>query len=540
MKIAAKTQKARVYIRVSHVGKAREDTLVSDTMQLQEAKRYAAFMGFAFDEESSRQFADLDVSGFKGSWRDRPGIQAHFEAARRGEFNVLIFFKISRLGRNVREALDMIDAFEKLGVSFYFVAEKIDSSHAQGRFLRNILLAAAEMQSEDSSAFLKAAFRRRAEEGKVHGGAPPLWIARKGELYELIPDQVAAMRRLVALRKEGLGYVHLARRLHEEGFRTANGKHFTPSMTYKYLRADFIETMRGTAFFQRGKEDELRIPNVYPAILTDEEAEEIVAIQKVYSEDFGRKRVSGLDWTTAKRIKHGRFSASSIHLLSSLVFCPYCNRRMVANMRNRANGVVSYEYACPNRLVLRDTHPVGLKAIQTSILEDAVLRVVRGALQMPPEPLLAKPVTPNLDQRLQVLQAKIDRLVAMHLDGKLETADFTRLYQPLLEERESLLRSQTQDTGNGRDARIDELMGKAEPTRQELRQLMLLMVERVEAPFVQDGLMVRPGHPKERKLAKVTLRFSQADGARRFIVPLHRADYSGDRVYWIDSFTQTL
>ncbi len=88
------TLRARAYIRVSHVGKARQDSLVSDTMQLEEGKRYAEYLGFAFDEDASRKHADLDVSAFRKPWRERSGLQEHYRAAKRGELDVLIFYKI--------------------------------------------------------------------------------------------------------------------------------------------------------------------------------------------------------------------------------------------------------------------------------------------------------------------------------------------------------------------------------------------------------------------------------------------------------------
>ncbi|MBC8066330.1 MAG: recombinase family protein, partial [Chlorobia bacterium] len=195
--IARGVIRARAYIRVSHVGKARQGVLLSDSMQLDEARRYAEYMEFAFDEEASRRSADLDVSGFRKKWRERPGLMRLFEEAKHGEFDVLIFYKISRLARNVKEALDLIEAFEKLGVAFHFVAEKIDSTSAQGRFLRNVLLSAAEMQSEDASTFLKSTCERRAREGRLQGGALPAWIERgEGGTFQTIPTQVAAIRRM--------------------------------------------------------------------------------------------------------------------------------------------------------------------------------------------------------------------------------------------------------------------------------------------------------------------------------------------------------
>lgn len=355
-----KVIRARAYVRVSLVGKDRKDTLQSDAMQIDEARRYSEYLGFSFDEEASRTNADLDVSGFRKTWRSRPGLMAHYEAAKRGEYDVLVFFKISRLARNVREALDMIDAFEKVGVSFHFVAERIDSSSAQGRFLRNVLLSAAEMQSEDISEFLKSTVARRAREGRLQG-ATPVWIRKVGKgndaTYEAIPEQVEAIRRLIELRLQGVGYIKAAKLLNEEGYRTVNSKDWTGGMTYKYLQPTWVETMLGTGFYGRESGEPFRIPDALPPIITQEEADRLMAVQRLYSDDYGRKPVQGLDWMINKRRKNGRRSADAVHILSGILFCPYCGARMVIHMTSAKEGrACPVRYICPRYISSAELH----------------------------------------------------------------------------------------------------------------------------------------------------------------------------------------
>jgi len=528
MKATVGALTARAYIRVSHIGKSRQDTLLSDQMQMDEARRYAEFVGLQFDEESSKRYADLDVSGFRKPWRQRPGLMEHYRAAQKGEFQVLIFYKISRLARNVREALDMINEFEKLGVAFHFVAERIDSTSAQGRFLRNVLLSAAEMQSEDTSAFLKSACERRAREGRVMG-ALPAWIARtsEGELAA-IPDQILAFKRMVELRIEGLGYVRIAQRLNQEGHRTANGRHWTDGTTYKYLQPDWIMTMLGSGFYGRKTTEEVEIPNAYPPILTQAEADKLLALQKVYSLDYARKPVSGLDWQVSRRRKNGRYSADSIHLLSSIIFCPYCGARMIATLRTDATQrATPFTYRCPHYRTLADEHKQGLSSIAASQVEDAVLRVIRIALHMPPKgPESPKRQMTDLTKVLEALQVKIDRLVNMHLDGKISRQDYQRLYAELLTERQDLMERQANDHSEAEQRQAAHLLGKDQLTREELRQLVLLMVKRVEAPLVEAGWTVRRDLNTLRRFARVTLKFPTSDGHQVFRSGLYKQNYS--------------
>ncbi len=530
-----KTIRARAYVRVSHVGD-RKDTLQSDAMQLDEAKRYADYLGFSFDEEASKTNADLDVSGFRKSWRQRPGLMSHYEAARRGEFNVLVFYKISRLARNVREALDMIDAFEKVGVSFHFVAEKIDSTSAQGRFLRNVLLSAAEMQSEDISSFLKSTVARRAREGRLQG-ATPVWIRKIGKgkeaRYEIVPEQAENIRRLIELRLQGTGYEKIAQRLNEEGRRTVQNKYWTGGMTFKYLQPHYVESMLGTGFYGRGTSEEFRIPGAYPSILTQEEADRILAVQQIYSEDYGRKPVQGLDWMTNKRKKVGRRSADAVHILSGILFCPYCGARMVIHMTSaKEKRAVPVRYICPRYISSAELHRKGLSIVNASSMEDAVLRVLRGVLAMPPTLLEPKPrKAQKKGNDLAAVQAKIDRLVNLHLDGKIQDGDFNRIYAELVAEKESTQKPTVNDPTEEQLAQAMELMAKGELTREGLRQLLLIMVERVEAPIMIEGVTIRPDRSTLRRLARVKMRFPNTEGVEEYLSAIYMDEYGGTRTH---------
>ena len=527
--------RARGYVRVSLVGKDRKDTLQSDAMQIDEARRYADYLGFSFDEEASKLHADLDVSGFRKAWRTRPGLMAHYEAAKRGEFDVLVFFKISRLARNVREALDMIAAFEKVGVSFHFVAERIDSTSAQGRFLRNVLLSAAEMQYEDISEFLKSTVARRAREGRLQG-TPPIWIRKTGKerdggvKYELIPDQVEAIHRMIELRLQGTGYVRIAKRLNEEGYRTVTGKFWREGNVFKYLQPTWIETMLGTGFYGRDTNEPLRIPGSLPAILTQEEADRLLAVQRLYSDDYGRKSVQGLDWMVNKRRKVGRRSADTIHLLSGILFCPICGARMIATSKDKRNRDNYFAYVCPNYITRADIHVKGLSSVNSSSMEDAVLRVLRAVLKMPDAPIETKPRKRTVNA-LEALQKKIDRLVNLHLDGKIEDGDFKRIYTELVVEKEALQTATGRDPSAELRAQAMELASKGQLTREELRQLVLIVVERVDAPITIEGVTIRSDRRTLRRLAKVKVKVPNLEGVDEYLSAIYHDEYGGRRTF---------
>lgn len=139
---------ARVAVRNALIGKAEDGKCLSATTQLEAGERYCLSKEFELDLAASLAHQDEGQASQGKSCRERPGIAAHYEAAQRGEFQHLIFFNLRRIGRNVDDVLDLIDAFEAVGVSVHTVAENINYSSSIGRFMRSVLFAAAELQAQ--------------------------------------------------------------------------------------------------------------------------------------------------------------------------------------------------------------------------------------------------------------------------------------------------------------------------------------------------------------------------------------------------------
>jgi DNA invertase Pin-like site-specific DNA recombinase len=513
------TLRARAYVRVSSVNKERAEQLISDDMQIEEGRRYAEYNGFKFDAEESRASADLDVSGFSKPWRERPGLMRLLEAAKRGEFDVLIFYKLSRLSRRIQHGLEIIEEFEKHGVSFHFVSERIDSSSSQGRFLRNILLSMAEMTAEDISSFVKASMRQKALAGGVHSSIPS-WLKRNEEgTIEIVESQAAAMRRLVQLRIAGQGQQTIARTLNEEGYKTSDGASWNQQQIHKYLLDHWLDTMTGTGYWGRGKPDAIAIPNALPAIITQDEAERLRAIQALYRERH--QHGSG-------RHAHGR--AGSM-LLSGIIHCPCCGARMHLSTEV-VKGAKVRRYSCPRKVSLSSDHPLNTASVVDHIAEDAVLRVVRHALSLPPAPL-SEESSPKREvdyagQRAEV-EAKIDKLVEMNLRGRLNDDDFERHYNPLVVEKARIEDAETEANTPEYIALADTLAGQDVLTREEMRQLVLLMVDRIEPNVTIPGNTLRSNTKNDIRYVRVVLRFATSTGDKTFLAQQHRASFKGEK-----------
>jgi DNA invertase Pin-like site-specific DNA recombinase len=89
------------------------------------------------------EFVDAGVSGAKES---RPALDALLRAAKRRKFDVLIVWKLDRLGRSLRHLIITLDELQSLGVGFVSVTEAVDTASVAGRFQLQILAAVAEFE----------------------------------------------------------------------------------------------------------------------------------------------------------------------------------------------------------------------------------------------------------------------------------------------------------------------------------------------------------------------------------------------------------
>src|SRR6202163_3528324 len=148
--------RAAIYARVSTFDQEPEN-------QLQELRRYVAARGW-----TAVECVDRGVSGAKDR---RPALDQLLIDARRRRFDVLVCWRLDRLGRNLRHLITMLDEFQALGVSFVSLAEGIDATTPAGKLQMHILGAMAEFERGRIQERVKAGLAR-AKAHRVRLGRP--------------------------------------------------------------------------------------------------------------------------------------------------------------------------------------------------------------------------------------------------------------------------------------------------------------------------------------------------------------------------------
>jgi DNA invertase Pin-like site-specific DNA recombinase len=123
--------KAAIYARVSTVDQEPEN-------QLQELRRYVEARGW-----TAVEYVDRGVSGAKDK---RPALDTLSADARRRRFDVLVCWRLDRLGRNLKHLVTLLEELQALGIAFISLGEGIDCTTPAGKLQLHILAALAEFE----------------------------------------------------------------------------------------------------------------------------------------------------------------------------------------------------------------------------------------------------------------------------------------------------------------------------------------------------------------------------------------------------------
>lgn len=81
-----------------------------------------------------------------GTRADRPGLARAMEALRKDD--TLVVWKLDRLGRSVKNLVDLVSDLQKQGVNFKSLTDSIDTGSPSGRFFFHVMASLAEMERE--------------------------------------------------------------------------------------------------------------------------------------------------------------------------------------------------------------------------------------------------------------------------------------------------------------------------------------------------------------------------------------------------------
>lgn len=150
----------------------------------------------------------------------RPDLQRMLRDCEDGKIDLIVFTKLDRFFRNIKEYYKVEEILESCGVSWRAIHEDYETETAAGRLKVNIMLAVAQDEADRTSERIKAVFDRKRAQGLVATGHVAFGLelldgrlapsADADTVREMFAEYIATRSSALLARKYGrsLGGIH--------------------------------------------------------------------------------------------------------------------------------------------------------------------------------------------------------------------------------------------------------------------------------------------------------------------------------------------
>jgi site-specific DNA recombinase len=262
-----------------------------------------------------------------GAITDRPGLQQALIAARAGEFDVLLVYRVDRLARSLGALVSVLDELAAAGVGLRSATEPIDTSSVVGRMLIHMLGVFAQFEREIIIDRVICGMERKAVAGRWTGGTRPYGYRVDQQTDSLVPepDEAPIVRQIFteyAHRSRGVRAI--ASQLDACGLRNRSGKVWSGHTISRLLSN---RVYLGEKIFR-----EVRTPDAHQPLV---DRELFDRVQQILS--LRAQKPFGPTATT-----------TSDYLLSGVVTCMACGSRYVGTAAKGRHHRYRY-YTCLTR-----------------------------------------------------------------------------------------------------------------------------------------------------------------------------------------------
>ncbi len=239
--LAPDAKNVGIWIRVSTEEQAKGE---APEHHLERGKAYALARGWNVVEV-------YDLAGQSGkAVVNHPEAKRMMADVKRGHIQALLFSKLARLSRNLREVQDFGDFFRQQNADLVSLNESIDTSTAGGRMFFHLLAVFAQWEREEIVERVNASVSIRAKMGKPINGQSPYgfrWVDKKLVPH---PDESVIRHKAYELFRQHRRKGTVAKLLNASGYRTREAKLWTDV----HVRRILIDTSaKGIYFFNRVK-----------------------------------------------------------------------------------------------------------------------------------------------------------------------------------------------------------------------------------------------------------------------------------------------
>jgi DNA invertase Pin-like site-specific DNA recombinase len=124
-----------------------------------------------------------------GAQSERPGLTLALEALREGD--MLVVWKLDRLGRSVKALVNLVNDLSDRGVHFKSLTDSIDTSTPSGRFFFHVMASLAQMERELIIERTRAGLAAARQQGRIGGRKRRMTDSKIGSAKKLLANGIA-------------------------------------------------------------------------------------------------------------------------------------------------------------------------------------------------------------------------------------------------------------------------------------------------------------------------------------------------------------
>ena len=315
--------------------------------QLAAAHAYARGHGYTV----VREYCDRAQTGRNDN---RDAFQQMLSDTDKHQFDVIITWKVDRIGRNREDIAFNKHRCKKNGVRIEYVAENLPDS-AESVILESVLEGMAEYYSLQLSTNIRRGQLESARKLQCVGGTRPLGYDVDKETKRYVIDKKTApvVRQIFEKYAKGATEVEIIRWLNDQGIRTTKKKPFTKSSL-----ATLLHNEKYIGVYTYG--DLVRVEDGMPAIVDRETFDKVQELMKV------NRRAPSHTWTHQE------------YILTDKLFCGKCGSPMVGESGFSKTGAKHCYYSCTGK---RKKKTCDKRPVRQDWIEGEVLKATREMLK---------------------------------------------------------------------------------------------------------------------------------------------------------------
>jgi|TARA_R110000782_G_scaffold183348_1_gene273602 site-specific DNA recombinase len=155
-------------------------------------------------------------------YNNRDGYLELIERCKNDNIDGVVVYCLSRLGRRMRDIINVMELFNNNDIEFYSVKENINNKDIMGKLMMNILMSFNEFEVDSIRERIIDVKRNNKENGLVYGKL----MYGKDKDGKLLINNVSEMKvvsYMKGLRKKGWSYFRISDRLNDRGIISKSG-----------------------------------------------------------------------------------------------------------------------------------------------------------------------------------------------------------------------------------------------------------------------------------------------------------------------------